>query len=89
MGKMLGLFFVAGILGATTAAFAGDAIYRMTGTVKSVDLMQHVVTLENGSTYKAAQGVNIKGLKAGQKVTLTYSGFGGTVEASRITPAVD
>lgn len=89
MGKMVGLFFVVGILGSATAAFAGDAIYRTTGTIKSVDLMQHVVTMENGSTYKAAQGVNIKGLKAGQKVTLTYSGFGGTVEASRIMPAVD
>ena len=51
--------------------------------------MKHVVTLENGSTYKAARGVNIKGLKAGQKVTLTYSGFGGTIEASTITPAID
>ena len=89
MGKMLGLFFVVGILGAATAAFAGDKIYRTTGTIKSVDLMQHVVTMENGSTYKAERGVNIKGLKTGQKVTLTYSGFGGTVEASRITPALD
>jgi hypothetical protein len=51
--------------------------------------LQHVVTLENGSTYKAARGVNIKGLKAGEKVTLTYSGFGGTIEASAIAPAVD
>jgi Cu/Ag efflux protein CusF len=89
MGKMLGLLFVVGILGAATAAFANDTIYRMTGTIKSVDLMQHLVTLKNGSTYKAAQGVNIKGLKEGQKVTLTYSGFGGSVEASRITPAED
>lgn len=89
MGKMLGLLFVAGILGAATAAFAGDAIYRTTGTIKSVDLMQHLVRMENGSTYQAAQGVNIKGLKSGEKVTLTYSGFGGTVEASRIAPAVD
>jgi Cu/Ag efflux protein CusF len=89
MGKMLGLFFVVGILGTATAAFAGDTIYRTTGTIKSVDLMQHVVTLENGSTYKIADGVNIKRMKAGEKVTLTYSAFGGSIEASRITPAVD
>jgi hypothetical protein len=89
MDKMVGLFFVVGILGAATAAFAGDAIYRTTGTIESVDLMQHVVTLKNGSTYKIAEGVNIKHMKAGEKVTLTYSGFGGTIEASRITPAVD
>ena len=87
MGKMLGLFAAVGILGAATAGFAGNATYRTTGKIKSVDLMTHVVTLENGSTYKAARGVNIKGLKAGQKITLTYSEFGGTIEASAITAA--
>ena len=51
--------------------------------------MTHVVTLEDGSTYKVARGVNIKRMKAGQKITLTNSGFGGTIEASAITPAVD
>jgi hypothetical protein len=87
MGKMLGLFAAMGILGAATAAFAGDTTYRTTGRIKSVDLMKHVITLQNGSAYKAARGVNIKGLKAGQKITLTYSGFGGTIEASAITEA--
>jgi Protein of unknown function (DUF1344) len=89
MGKMPGLFAALGILGAATAAFAGDAIYRTSGKIKSVDLMKHVVTLQNGTAYKAARGVNIKGLKPGQKVTLTYSGFGGTIEASAITLAAD
>ena len=51
--------------------------------------MRHVITLENGSTYKVARGVNIKGTKAGQKVTVTTSGFGGTIEASAIAPSVD
>lgn len=51
--------------------------------------MTHVVTLQNGSAYKAARGVNLKSLKAGQKITLTYSGFGGTIEVSAITAAAD
>jgi hypothetical protein len=89
MGKMPGLFAALGILGAASTAFAGDAIYRTSGKIKSVDLMKHVVTLQNGTAYKAARGVNIKGLKPGQKVTLTYSGFGGTIEASAITLAAD
>jgi hypothetical protein len=89
MGKMLGLFAAVGILGAATAALAAESTYRTTGKIKSVDLMQHVVTLQNGSAYKAARGVNIKGLKAGQKITLTYSGFGGSIEASAITPSAD
>jgi Protein of unknown function (DUF1344) len=51
--------------------------------------MRHVITLDDGSTYKVARGVNIKRMKAGEKVTVTTSGFGGTIEASAITPAVD
>jgi Cu/Ag efflux protein CusF len=89
MSKMLGVFAAAGILAAATVALAADATHRTTGKIKSVDLMSHVITLENGSTYKVARGVNIKGIKAGQKVTVTTSGFGGTIEASAITPAVD
>ena len=51
--------------------------------------MRHVIILEDGSTYKVAQGVNIKRMKAGEKVTVTISGFGGTIEASAIAPSVD
>jgi hypothetical protein len=89
MTRTLSALAALGILGAAPIAVASDATYRTTGTIRSVDLMQHVITLENGATYKAARGVNIKGLKAGEKVTLTYSGFGGTIEASAIAPAVD
>jgi hypothetical protein len=89
MTRTLSALAALAILGAPPIALASDTIYRTSGTIRSVDLMKHVVTLENGSTYKAARGVNIKGLKAGEKVTLTYSGFGGSVEASAIAPAVD
>jgi outer membrane lipoprotein SlyB len=89
MRKMLSLFVTVGILSAATVALAAEAITRTTGKIKSVDLMRHVITLEDGSTYKVAQGVNIKRMKVGEKVTVTTSGFGGTIEASVITPAVD
>jgi Protein of unknown function (DUF1344) len=89
MAKLLGLLAAVGILGAAPIAFAGEPTYRITGTIKSVDLMKHVFTLENGSTYKAARGLNIKAFKPGQKVTFTTSAFGGTIEASAITPVVD
>ena len=87
--KMLSLFVTVGILSAATVALAAEATTRTTGKIKSVDLMRHVITLEDGSTYKVARGVNIKRMKAGEKVTVTTSGFGGTIEASAITPAVD
>ena len=89
MGKVLNVVAAAAILGAATTAFAAEATHRTTGKIKSVDLMRHVITLDDGSTYKVARGVNIKRMKAGEKVTVTTSGFGGTVEASAITPAVD
>jgi Cu/Ag efflux protein CusF len=89
MGKVLNVVAAAAILGAATTALAADAPHRTTGKIKSIDLMRHVVTLEDGSTFKAERGVNIKRLKAGEKVTVTTSKFGGIIEASAITPAVD
>ena len=89
MGRMASVFVTAGILSASTVAFAAEPTHRTTGRIKSVDLMRHVITLEDGSTYKVARGVSIKRVKAGEKVTVTTSKFGGTVEASAITPAAD
>ena len=89
MGKVLNVVADAAILSAATTAFAAETTHKTTGRIKSVDLMRHVVTLDDGSTYKAARGVNLKRMKAGEKVTLTTSKFGGTLEALAITPAVD
>jgi Protein of unknown function (DUF1344) len=89
MGKMLNGVVAAAILGAATTAFAAEPTHTAAGTIKSVDVMRHVITLEDGSTYKVARGVNIKRMKAGEKVIVTTTKFGGTIEASAITPAVD
>ncbi|HEY1887632.1 MAG TPA: DUF1344 domain-containing protein [Roseiarcus sp.] len=89
MGKMLSVFVAVGIFSATTVALAADTTHRTTGRIKSIDLMQHVIALQDGSTYKVARGVNIRRMKPGEKVTVTTSGFGGTVEASAITPVMD
>ena len=89
MGKVLSVVAAAAILGAATTAFAAESPHKATGKIKSVDVMRHLITLEDGSTYKVARGVNIKRMKAGEKVTVTTSKFGGTVEASAITPAID
>jgi Cu/Ag efflux protein CusF len=89
MRKVLSVFASVGILSAATVALAAEAPHRTTGKIKSVDLMRHAITLDNGSTFKVARGVNIKRMKAGDKVTVIISGFGGTIEASAITPATD
>jgi Cu/Ag efflux protein CusF len=89
MGKLLDVVVAVAILGAATTAFAAEPTHKATGKIKSVDVMRHVITLEDGSTYKVARGVNIKRMKAGEKVTVTTSKFGGTIEVSAITPVVD
>jgi hypothetical protein len=85
MGKMLGVVAAAAILGAATTAFAAESTHNATGRIKSVDVMRHVITLEGARP----RGVNIERVKAGEKVTVTTSKLGGTVEASSITPTVD
>jgi Cu/Ag efflux protein CusF len=89
MGKVLNVVAAAAILGAATPAFATETVHKTTGRIKAVDLMRHVITLGDGSTYRVARGVNLKRVKAGEKVIVTTSGFGGTVEVSAITPAVN
>jgi Protein of unknown function (DUF1344) len=90
MSKVLHVVVAAAILGAATTAFAAEAPRHTAGKIKSVDLMRHLLTLQDGSTYKVARGVNIKRMKAGEKVKVTAtSTLGGPIEASAIAPAVD
>ena len=89
MGKVFNILAAAAMLGAATAAFAVEPTHKVSGKIKSIDLMTHVVTLEGGSAYKAARGVNLKRVKAGEMVTLTTSKFGGALEILTITPALD
>ena len=90
MRKMFCVLAAAGVLGAATLAFAAGPAVNTTGKIKSIDLMSHTVTFEDGSTYKIQRGVSIKRMKPGQRVTLTFSALGGPVrEISAITPALD
>ncbi|HEX9168772.1 MAG TPA: DUF1344 domain-containing protein [Roseiarcus sp.] len=90
MRKTLYAFATIGLLGASTLAFAAGPVVTATGRVKSVDLMRHTLTFEDGSTYKIARGVRIKNMKSGERVTLTFSATVGPItEASAIAPAAD
>jgi hypothetical protein len=71
------------ILGFATTAFAAEA----TGTIKTIDMSKHSLTLNNGSTYDVAKDVKLDGLKVGEKVTLTYSQSGKAMDATAIKPA--
>jgi hypothetical protein len=89
MRKLLGVFATIGVLGAATFAFADGPAATATGKVKSVDMMRHTITLEDGSTHKLARGVSIDGVKVGERVTLTYSSVGSITEVSGVAPAAD
>jgi hypothetical protein len=90
MRKTLYAFAAVGFLGAAALAFAAGPVVTATGKVKSVDLMRHTVTFEDGSTYRIARGVKIQDMKQGERITLTFSATVGPItEASAVAPAAD
>ena len=80
---MLSALAAATILGAANLAYAADA----TGTIKSIDMSKHTVTLDNGSTYDVAKNVKFNGMRVGERVTLTYQQSGKAMDATAIKPA--
>ena len=83
MQIMLSALAAATILGATNLAYAAEA----TGTIKSIDMSKHTVTLDNGSTYDVAKDVQVIGMRIGERVTLTYQQSGKAMDATAIKPA--
>jgi Protein of unknown function (DUF1344) len=90
MHKTLRAFAAVGFLSAAALAFAAGPNVTATGRIKSVDMMRHTVTFEDGSTYKLARGVRINRMKVGERVTLTFFAIvGPATEASAVAPAAD
>jgi hypothetical protein len=69
-------------LSAASIAYAAEA----TGTIKNLDTVKDSVTLDNGSTYMAPKSVNLSGFKVGEKVTVSYSKSGSTMDITSIKP---
>jgi Cu/Ag efflux protein CusF len=57
----------AALLLGSTVAWAGNDVK---GTVQSINAETQQITLNDGKTYKAAAGVNLASLKAGDSVTI-------------------
>ena len=83
MRIMLSALAAATILGAANLAYAAEA----TGTIKSIDMSKHTVTLDNGSTYDVAKDAQVIGMRIGERVTLTYQQSGKAMDATAIKPA--
>ena len=68
MNKLLST--VAALAVVFTAATASAATEH--GTIDSINAMSHRITLEDGSTYRLAEGVSMKDLQPGLEVQVTY-----------------
>ncbi len=62
------LILAAAVAAFVTPAFAG----QMEGKVEAVDESTRTIMLDDGSTYVAADGVEISGLAAGDSIIVTY-----------------
>jgi hypothetical protein len=56
------------VLTAATAAYADDA----TGTVKTINVVNRMVTLDDGKVYVFTAAVDLTKFKVGDKVKVTY-----------------
>jgi Cu/Ag efflux protein CusF len=61
---------VAALLATASMAFAAE---QATGTIKSIDMSTHMLTLSDGMAFKLGTGVSDKGLKTGEKVQVSYN----------------
>jgi hypothetical protein len=83
MRIMLSTIAAFAILSTANLAYAAEA----TGAIKSIDIPKRTVTLNSGSTYNMATGVKLDGMKVGEKITLTYSQSGKSMDATAVKPA--
>lgn len=65
------------------AAFAANS--TTTGTIKSLDLAKHMLTLDSGTVYQLPATFKDPGLKVGEKVAIVWDMKGTTHEASEVT----
>lgn len=71
------------LMAAGTIAQAAET----TGTIEDVDPNGRTIMLDDGVTYQLDDTVDAEGLKAGDKVTVTYEQSDGKIVVSAIAPA--
>lgn len=72
-------------LAALSLAPAALAAESATGTVKSLDMKAHTLTLGNGRIYHLPTSFADPGLKAGEKVQISWAMQNGHRDASAVT----
>lgn len=75
---------VAGSVALSGAAFAATTTV---GTIKSLDMTKHQITLQDGTVYMLPSGYKDPVLKVGEKVSITWDMQGQAHQASKVTMA--
>lgn len=57
----------------------------VSGTVKSIDMKTHMITLDNGKAYEAQAAVNLNTFKVGDKVTISTEVENGKNVVNKVT----
>ena len=60
---------IVALVGGVSLALAAEA----SGTIKTLDVATHTVTLSNGSSYMAPKTVDLAKFKVGEKVSVNYT----------------
>ena len=81
MRKLLTSFVLVAAVGASSAAFAATS----SGSITAVS--PHMLKLSDGQTYSFSPKLKVKGLKIGQKVTVTFDIANKKNVATAVTPA--
>ena len=82
MRKLLVPAAAAAILASSAVAFA--ATHNASGKVKSIDMQMGTLTLSNGTQYVLPKGFKDPGLKAGEKVTVSWDMKNGSKMAEKV-----
>jgi len=80
--RIASLVVLAGVL-ASPAAYA--APLSKSGEIKSINAARHEIHLASGETFSLPKTYNVKKLKVGEKVTVSYEKKGNRMKASEVT----
>lgn len=75
----------AGLIAALALSGAAMAATTTTGKIKSFDLKTHELTLDNGVVYMLPANFKDPGLKAGEKVAVSWDMKAGKYDATSVT----
>jgi Cu/Ag efflux protein CusF len=70
----------------TGSAFAAAAL-SMSGVVKTIDTAKHDIVLQSGETFALPSTFDVKKVKVGEKVKVTYEKSGNRMVATNVVAA--